>query len=71
MASVGTVQAGLDIGTLVDRPYRGILKLALPTVLAMVLQSVVNEVDLIFFAHLPCPESSTGQAALMPSLASK
>jgi multidrug resistance protein, MATE family len=45
-----------------------ILKLALPTVFAMLTQSAVNEVDIIFFSHLPCPESSTAQAALLPSL---
>jgi Na+-driven multidrug efflux pump len=45
-----------------------ILKLALPTVFAMLTQSAVNEVDIIFFSHLPCPESSTAQAALFPSL---
>src|SRR5208282_5348593 len=49
-------------------PYRTILRLALPTVVAMLSQSVVNEVDVIFFSHLPCPESSNGQAALFPSL---
>src|SRR5689334_22453437 len=49
-------------------PYGVILKLAAPTVLAMLTQSVVNQVDIIFFAHLPCPESSNGQAALLPSL---
>jgi MATE family multidrug resistance protein len=49
-------------------PYKAILRLALPTVLAMLSQSVVNEVDVIFFSHLPCPESSNGQAALLPSL---
>jgi MATE family multidrug resistance protein len=37
-------------------------------VLAMLTQSIVNEIDIIFFAHLPCPESSNGQAALLPSL---
>ncbi len=45
-----------------------ILRLALPTVLAMLAQSFVNEVDLVFFAHLPQPESSNAQAALVPSL---
>jgi putative MATE family efflux protein len=50
------------------RPTRAILKLALPTVLAMLTQSVVNEVDIVFFAHLPQPESSNAQAALLPSL---
>src|SRR4030095_11138058 len=49
-------------------PYGVILRLAAPTVLAMLTQSIVNEIDIIFFAHLPCPESSNGQAALLPSL---
>lgn len=49
-------------------PYRAILRLATPTVLAMLTQSVVNEVDVIFFSWLPCPESSNAQAALFPSL---
>src|SRR5882724_3777346 len=49
-------------------PVKVILKLALPTVLAMLTQSAVNEVDIIFFSRLPCPESSTAQAALLPSL---
>ncbi|HYQ27206.1 MAG TPA: MATE family efflux transporter [Polyangiaceae bacterium] len=49
-------------------PVRVILKLAMPTVFAMLTQSAVNEVDIIFFSHLPCPESSTAQAALLPSL---
>lgn len=49
-------------------PYRTILKLATPTVIAMLSQSVVNEVDLIFFRMLPAPEDSNAQAALMPSL---
>jgi putative MATE family efflux protein len=48
--------------------YAAILKLALPTVVAMLSQSVVNEIDVVFFSHLPCPESSNGQAALLPSL---
>lgn len=49
-------------------PYRVVLKLAAPTVLAMLTQSVVNEVDIVFFSWLPCPESSNAQAALLPSL---
>src|ERR1700760_3003742 len=48
--------------------YAAILRLALPTGLAMLSQSVVNEIDVVFFSHLPCPESSNGQAALLPSL---
>src|SRR5271166_6573757 len=51
----------------VDR-YKAILRLALPTVLAMLSQSVVNEIDVVFFSHLPCPVSSNGQAALLPAL---
>ncbi|MBI2895169.1 MAG: MATE family efflux transporter [Deltaproteobacteria bacterium] len=34
----------------------------------MLTQSVVNEIDIVFFAQLPCPESSNAQAALLPSL---
>ena len=49
-------------------PRRAILKLALPTVVAMLAQSIVNEIDIVFFAQLPCPESSNAQAALLPSL---
>src|SRR3954467_14973403 len=49
-------------------PAKVILKLALTTVFAMLTQSAVNEVDIIFFSRLPCPESSTAQAALLPSL---
>jgi putative MATE family efflux protein len=48
--------------------YKAILRLATPTVLAMLSQSVVNEIDVVYFSHLPCPESSNGQAALLPSL---
>jgi putative MATE family efflux protein len=49
-------------------PYRVILRLAAPTVLAMLTQSIVNEIDIVFFSRLPCPESSNAQAALLPSL---
>jgi putative MATE family efflux protein len=48
--------------------YKAILRLALPTVFAMLSQSVVNEIDVVFFSHLRCPESSNAQAALLPSL---
>lgn len=48
--------------------WRIVLKLATPTVAAMLAQSVVNEIDILFFAYLPCPESSNAQAALLPSL---
>jgi Na+-driven multidrug efflux pump len=49
-------------------PYRVVLRLAMPTVFAMLTQSVVNEIDIVFFSWLPCPESSNAQAALLPSL---
>jgi multidrug resistance protein, MATE family len=49
-------------------PALAILRLATPTVLAMLTQSVVNEIDIVFFSWLPCPESSDAQAALLPSL---
>ncbi len=49
-------------------PERIVLKLAAPTVLAMLAQSAVNEIDIIFLSWLPQPESSNAQAALLPSL---
>ncbi len=49
-------------------PYAVVLRLAMPTVFAMLSQSVVNEIDIVFFSLLPCPESSNAQAALLPSL---
>jgi multidrug resistance protein, MATE family len=49
-------------------PHSTILRLAAPTVFAMLSQSAVNEVDIVFFSRLPCPESSIAQAALLPSL---
>ena len=47
--------------------HKAVLRLALPTVAAMLTQSVVNEIDIVFFARLPCPESSNAQAALLPA----
>ncbi len=49
-------------------PALAVLRLAAPTVLAMLSQSIVNEIDILFFSWLPCPESSNAQAALLPSL---
>ncbi len=49
-------------------PAWTVLRLAAPTVVAMMTQSIVNEIDIVFFSWLPCPESSTAQAALLPSL---
>ncbi len=62
-----SVGAGVNVVT-TGSPYRVVLKLATPTVFAMLTQSIVNEVDIIFFSWLPCPESSNAQAALLPSL---
>ncbi len=60
--------ASVDVELISGPPYRTILRLALPTVIAMISQSVVNEIDVFFFARLPHPESSNAQAALLPSL---
>jgi MATE family multidrug resistance protein len=50
-------------------PYKTILKLAIPTVIAMMSQAIVNAVDSVFFAHLPsAQDANDAQAALMPSL---
>lgn len=58
----------VDLELISGPPYRTILRLALPTVVAMLSQSVVNEIDVFFFTRLPFPESSNAQAALLPSL---
>ena len=62
-----SVGAGVNVVT-TGSPSKVVLKLATPTVLAMLTQSIVNEVDIVFFSWLPCPESSNAQAALLPSL---
>ncbi len=49
-------------------PYGVVMRLAMPTVFAMLSQSIVNEIDIVFFSWLPQPESSNAQAALFPSL---
>jgi MATE family multidrug resistance protein len=67
MAQVAGTPATAHVDTS-GSPYGVILRLAAPTVVAMLTQSIVNEIDIIFFAHLPCPEASNGQAALLPSL---
>ncbi|MFO0660462.1 MAG: MATE family efflux transporter [Polyangiaceae bacterium] len=57
-------------GTLVDTtgsPNKVILRLAIPTVIAMVSQSIVNEIDIVFFGKLGA-EGVNAQAALLPSL---
>src|SRR5690242_17267883 len=66
MAAIPTV-SGAHVET-AGSPYRVVLRLAAPTVLAMLAQSAVNEIDIIFLSWLPQPESSNAQAALLPSL---
>jgi len=65
---MATAHVELDTAALARSPYKAIFTLALPTVFAMLSQSFVNEIDVVFFSRLPCPESSNGQAALLPSL---
>ncbi|HEY1693201.1 MAG TPA: MATE family efflux transporter [Polyangiaceae bacterium] len=48
--------------------YKAIFRLALPTVFAMLAQTIVNDIDLLFFKHLPMPDASYAQAALLPAL---
>jgi putative MATE family efflux protein len=66
--TTATAHADVNIELISGPPYRTILKLAAPTVVAMLSQSVVNEIDVFFFTKLPHPEDSNAQAALLPSL---
>ncbi len=61
-------QKKVDFRLIEGPTYRTILKLAMPTVIAMLSQSAVNEIDVVFFARLPGCDASTAQAALLPSL---
>jgi multidrug resistance protein, MATE family len=63
-----TAHVDVDLELISGPPYRTILRLAAPTVVAMLSQSVVNEIDVFFFTKLPHPEDSNAQAALLPSL---
>jgi MATE family multidrug resistance protein len=47
---------------------RTVWRLAWPTVIAMLAQSAVNEVDIVFLGWLPGAEGANAQAALFPSL---
>jgi len=62
------LQKNVDLRLIEGPTYRTILKLAMPTVIAMLSQSAVNEIDVVFFARLPGCDASTAQAALLPSL---
>jgi len=68
MATAAPVATDVDLELVSGPPYRTILRLALPTVVAMLSQSIVNEIDVVFFTRLPHPEDSNAQAALVPSL---
>ncbi len=68
MAQASPHAHALDVVGLAATPNRSILRLAYPTVFAMLLQSAVNEIDVVFFSRLPYPEASNAQAALLPSL---
>lgn len=65
---MATAPAEVDLALISGPPYRTILRLAMPTVIAMLSQSIVNEIDVFFFTRLPHPEDSNAQAALLPSL---
>lgn len=70
MAQIGALPSATpaDLSQIEGHPYRTILKLAIPTVVAMMSQAIVNAVDSVFFAQLPGEEANNAQAALMPSL---
>jgi putative MATE family efflux protein len=68
MATATIQQGEVNLRVLKGPPYMAILRLAMPTVFAMLFQSAVNEIDVVFFSRLPYPESSNAQAALLPSL---
>lgn len=65
---MATATADVNLELISGPPYRTILRLAMPTVIAMLSQSLVNEIDVFFFSRLPHPEDSNAQAALLPSL---
>ncbi len=65
---MASATADVNLELISGPPYRTILRLAMPTVIAMLSQSLVNEIDVFFFSRLPHPEDSNAQAALLPSL---
>ncbi len=65
---MATATGDVNLELISGPPYRTILRLAMPTVIAMLSQSLVNEIDVFFFSRLPHPEDSNAQAALLPSL---
>jgi multidrug resistance protein, MATE family len=67
MAEIAVDVAKTNVVT-TGKPHKVILRLALPTLAAMLSQSLVNEIDIVLFARLPEAEASNAQAALFPSL---
>lgn len=67
MAAIAPPAEGVNAVTSGPR-HKAILRLALPTVVAMLTQSIVNEVDIVFLGHLPEQEANDAQGALLPSL---
>ena len=65
---MATATADVNLELISGPPYRTILRLAMPTVVAMLSQSLVNEIDVFFFSRLDHPADSNAQAALLPSL---
>ncbi len=65
---MSSVTADVNLELISGPTYRTILRLAMPTVIAMLSQSLVNEIDVFFFSRLPHPQDSNAQAALLPSL---
>jgi multidrug resistance protein, MATE family len=65
---MSSVTADVNLELISGPTYRTILRLAMPTVIAMLSQSLVNEIDVVFFSHLEAPQDSNAQAALLPSL---
>ena len=65
---MGSAPADVNLELISGPPYATILKLAMPTVIAMLSQSLVNEIDVYFFSQLEHPHDSNAQAALLPSL---
>ena len=66
MADIGAAPTGNVVTS--GPPVPTILKLAMPTVVAMVSQAAVSFIDTVFCGHLPPEESSNAQGALFPSM---
>jgi len=66
---MSTLEHPLLMNLAIDRPLaRRLISLAVPVVIAMVSQTLINWVDHILIGRLPTAESIPGQAALGPAL---